>query len=229
MSDQKLVPVLCIKCTRLRQHKILKEYSTHDESGILGVDVLSILEEYEEWAVYRIIRCRHCGEISFQKRYWNSFDEITEEPIVTETLYPSRTVCRQTISAATHFPLKVKYLYKETLKAFNVDAPTVAAIGLRAVVEAICRDQKCEGKDLKQKIDALVTRDLLSKAEADFLHIHRLIGNEAAHEAVTLTAEDLNSAIDILEHLLKTLYETPSIAAKLKLNRAKRVVKPAKA
>jgi hypothetical protein len=104
----------------------------------------------------------------------------------------------------------------------NSNAPTLTAIGLRALVEAICIDQTCLGRNLQDKIDALVTTGALSKSQADFLHIHRFLGNEAAHEITPPPLDELAASLDILESLLKTIYELPVIAAQVRQSKSKR-------
>ena len=57
---------------------------------------------------------------------------------------------------------------------------------------------------------------LLSKKQAEFLHNHRFMGNEAAHEMVAPKPEHLVAALDIAETLLKTIYVLPKMADKIK-------------
>jgi len=60
--------------------------------------------------------------------------------------------------------------------------PVLAGVGLRALIEAVCRDQGINGGNLEALIGGLATNGILSKAQADILHTHRFLGNAAAHE-----------------------------------------------
>jgi hypothetical protein len=120
------------------------------------------------------------------------------------------------MKGADYFPVKVGRIYGEILAVFASDAPTLAAIGLRALVEAVCQDKGCTGHSLRDKIDELVLLGALSKDEAEFLHLTRFMGNEAAHEIETPFEDELTSALDIAEALLRTIHELPRLADMLK-------------
>ena len=117
------------------------------------------------------------------------------------------------------FPIKTKRVYLETLEALNGQIPLLAAIGLRALIESICLEQKTKSKNLAGGIDELASMGLLSAKQAEFLHNHRFMGNEAAHEIVAPNPEHLVAAIDIAETLLKTIYILPAMAEQLKLKK----------
>ncbi|HEX8847366.1 MAG TPA: DUF4145 domain-containing protein [Pyrinomonadaceae bacterium] len=214
-SNTKITSTSCKECSRQTRHEIICEHS--NEYFIYPDDDPPEGQTIEFVKKHRIIRCCGCHTVSFQELLWESESRET-----TETLYPSRAGGRQSISASDHFPQKVRRIYSETLKALNADAPTLAAIGLRALVEAICIDQTCLGGNLQEKIDALVTTGALSKNQADFLHIHRFLGNEAAHEITPPPADELLASLDILESLLKTIYELPVIAAAVRQSKNRR-------
>ena len=118
--------VECQQCRRQNRHEVIAERKTSQSSPDDSIHVSQ---------TSRIIRCRGCEDVSFQRLYRNSedIDPQTLEPEVQETLYPNRTGGRQPLDAARYFPHKVWRMYGETLKAFNVSAPTLAAVGRRAV------------------------------------------------------------------------------------------------
>lgn len=95
--------------------------------------------------------------------------------------------------------------------------------GLRAIVEAVCLHKGCAGPNLKARIDDLVARGAIATAQAEFLHLHRLIGNDAVHEMVEPSAEELLAAFEIVETVMKNIYELPQIAEGLKDARDKRL------
>ena len=98
----------------------------------------------------------------------------------------------------------------------NSNAGTLAAAGLRAVVEATCIDQGCTTGDLKSKIDGLVTKGVFLKRDADYLHQHRFLGNEAVHELTAPPPDEFEIALQILEHLLTTIYVVRGLDKKLR-------------
>lgn len=116
-------------------------------------------------------------------------------------------------------PATVWKMYHETLAAFSANIRTLAAGGLRAVVEAICLDKQVPGANLQKKIDELATQGSLTKAEAELLHEERYLGNEALHELSTPSARDIEDGLEIVESLIRTLYILPSKAKRLRARR----------
>jgi len=83
----------------------------------------------------------------------------------------------------THYlPAKVRQNYDETLQALAVQSPVLAGIGLRALLETVCKDRAAVGSDLFKKLDSLVEQRVLTPASATILHKIRALGNAAAHE-----------------------------------------------
>jgi hypothetical protein len=193
----------CIECKRATNHDVVytKTVGGNDEdSGI-------------HWeSEYQTLQCRGCGTISFAEESWNSEDTDDEGELhVTKILYPSRTI-RKPIENYYYLPDVVRRVYQETLTALSNKAPILAAIGIRAVVEAVCKDKVCTGRNLESSIDLLVKKGHLAADQADFLHLQRFMGNAAAHEITPPEQSELNAALDIAENLLITLYVLPALA-----------------
>jgi hypothetical protein len=135
------------------------------------------------------------------------------EHAVLEKLYPPRLEGRKGLGDDTmYLPVKVRPIYEETLTALSVQAPILAAIGLRALVEAVCKEKEAKGGDLFNKIDSLVEQRILTPTGASILHKIRTLGNSAAHEAKPHSERQLALAMDIVEHMLKDVYVLPKQA-----------------
>lgn len=206
-KSESVIMIDCVGCSRQTKHDVLhrKHVRWDDkESGICGGDE------------YLTLECRGCGDISLAIDTWNSEDTDEDwQPISTRTLYPSRPV-RKPIAAYLYLPSKVLNVYQETLKAIGSKAPILAAIGIRAVVEAVCKDKNCPERNLEKNIDFLVKKGHLAPDQADFLHLQRFMGNTAAHEIEPPEASELTAALDIAENLLTTLYVLPELAGEMK-------------
>lgn len=59
----------------------------------------------------------------------------------------------------------------------------------------------------------------LSQKQAETLHMHRFMGNVAAHEIQAPKPQELIAALDIAETLLKTIYILPDMADSIKTGR----------
>ena len=55
----------------------------------------------------------------------------------------------------------------------------------------------------------------LARESVEFLHSTRLLGNMAAHEMQVPSKENLNTAIEVVEHLLVGVYILPQKASDL--------------
>ena len=203
-APTKLKNVSCVSCGRPTNHDILQSYrknDTDEENGYAwGVD-------------YQIIHCCGCDTVSFREESWNSedIDYDTGQYLTDVKIFPDRASGRIVIAGNEHFPAKTKRIYIEVIKAMNTSCWLLAAIGLRALIESICLDQKCSGRDLKLKIGELASKGLLSTKQADVLHKHRFLGNAAAHEIESPQPVELIAAIEIAETLLKTIYVIPEL------------------
>jgi len=101
------------------------------------------------------------------------------------------------------------------LTAIGNDQPVLAGIGIRAIIETVCKERSAKGKDLKEKIDDLANLGVVTKDGAKILHSLRFMGNDAAHEVKAHTNEELITAIDVAEYTLKGVYILPKLADKL--------------
>ena len=186
------IQTLCDKCDKKTYHVVLKSV---DEIG---------KEEYTDWEFnwddhFQIIQCQGCKTVSFRKAQSNSEDmeqvwENEYEPKVYEQLFPPRMEGRKGISKnVLRIPKNVRRIYKEANNALVSNLPVLTGIGLRAIVETICKDKK----------------QLLTPAGAAILHNLRVLGNSSAHEVKPHTIEQLSLGMDVIDHLLMDVYILP--------------------
>jgi hypothetical protein len=201
----------CQKCTGKTTHRAL---ATVDVRGSEGDHNYSF-----DWAEdHQIVQCLGCKSISFRVASSNSedFSPISDteyEYDVTEKLYPPRIEGFKGLgNDSVYLPATIKRIYDETLTALSVQSPILAAIGLRALVEAVCREKAASGRDLFAKLDNLVEQRVLTPAGASILHKIRTLGNAAAHEAKPHNDRQLALAMDIVAHMLKDVYVLPKQA-----------------
>ena len=188
---------------------------------VASVDLEHGLFSIKTYEHFQLIQCQGCHNFSFRKAtrapgYGQVSNEAKTPRLKTrEELYPPRAPRRKKLAEAFLLPDAVAGIYQETYQALCSDQPVLAGVGVRALVEAVCQERSAAGKTLEQKIDGLVTLDLLTKTNAEFLHGLRVLGNEAAHTAKPHSEGTLGAAMDVVEHLLKTVYLLPRTATKL--------------
>ena len=206
IGEEHLLP--CTKCSGRTTHKVLASADIRGDQNDGDFQF--------SWATdYQIVQCQGCKSISFRKASSNSEDyqhfedgEVVE--VVDETLYPSRLEGRKGLSEdAYYLPVKVNRIYNETFQALMSQSPILAGIGLRALLETVCKEKNAVGKDLFKKIDNLVSQTILTPVSASILHRIRALGNDAAHEVKPHTQKQLGLAMDVVEHLLRDVYILP--------------------
>jgi hypothetical protein len=169
------------------------------------------------WTMSQVLECGDCGRPCF-RHGWTFTPHLECTWVWRIYTNPEE---QWSLPAMHGLPTNVSKLYRETWQAFDCGALTLATAGMRAVVEAVCSDRHCKGADLQQKIRKL--NGVLSVGDVSLLQTHRMLGNEAIHQMQTPSAAELTAALDVLEHLLKTLYELPRRAEELKRLRTERL------
>ena len=172
------IDVSCRKCKVSTKHSILLDIQLNGNEN----------REYFWSDEYQIVQCKGCETISFRKTHMNSedghmIDSNNFEETVYVDIYPNPQKGRDFIEGNFLLPAPLKQIYTETIKAINSNQAILTGIGIRAIVETVCKDKEANGRELYEKIDDLVKQGVLTRDGADILHKLRTLGNEAAHEA----------------------------------------------
>lgn len=235
-TKNEIVTILCIKCNRLTKHRIT---ASLDKSG-------SEENRQEDWSIewidnYQIIECQGCENVTFRHLNWFSEAVVPEcdEDGFTERLYPKRDANTLTTRQFLNVPTTLRRIYSEVIDCFNNECLTLCAAGLRGIVEGVCANQSilngpvtCPAKgggtqvvrkdNLEGKIFGLHEKGILTQISAETLHNHRYIGNDAMHDLMKPSTDELKLAIEIVEHILEQLYEIPEKDLELKEKMARR-------
>lgn len=217
IPENRILKILCFNCKCETNHKshwikeVRKEYANGD----------FWLEETDE-----VLSCMGCGHVTLRKTSWFSEDLIEgdfgPEPLVQITDLPKRDTRMINPKCEFHYlPTKVKKVYEETIDAYNEGILILCAIGIRTVIEAVCYEEKIAGKDLKEKIEVLATKKIITPQLAEGLHQNRLIGNASAHELQVFGESELLDAIGLIENLLEGHYAIQEKIKNLKIKLSK--------
>jgi len=172
---------------------------------------------------YQICKCMGCGAVRFREATLDEddVDSTTGEMQETVHAYPEHRKERHGGVDAAPFPQPIRRMYRESVRAWNAGAPGLAGGGLRATVEALCKDQGVAGRNLEDRIDALVAKGLLAKPQADLLHQERFLGNDTLHAFLVPTDSEMETGMQIIENLLTTIYVLPAKAKEMRSQRRK--------
>jgi hypothetical protein len=208
----------CPACSRETRHTVRNQLTTTVpaekdplEAG-KGERLLFI------WTTLQILQCGNCGTPRFRQG-WNPTPHLPGTWVWG--MHAAGQPEQEPAMAGNCLPLSITALCREARLAFRSGALNSATVAMRSVIEAVCIDRRCRGENLKKKIGKL--SGVLSATEIHLLQMQRVLGNSAAHQMQTPTAAELAVALDVLEHLLKTLYDLPRHAEQLKRLRAERL------
>lgn len=167
---------------------------------------------------YQIVQCLNCDALCFRSEYADSeshaCDPDTGEDFqwTQVDIFPHRTAGRFKIKDSFLLPPGVRQAYDELVDAMNGGQTLLAGLGIRVVLESICVDLKAEGDSLFKKINDLLVKSAITNSDVSILHKLRSLGNTAAHEAKPSSPEQLDLAMNVLEHLLLGTYLHPRLA-----------------
>ncbi|MGX9241310.1 DUF4145 domain-containing protein [Pantoea dispersa] len=211
--DNIMQSIECHQCNSETNHKVLTNavfsvsYYTDDEYDN-SMDASTRIE---------IIQCQGCMSPSVRFSSWDSeavdYHSGGVDPIITYDFYPKR---KQLVvfDKSYELPSALQDLYSETINAINNGSPTIAGIGIRGLIETICREENIAGDNLEKKIDNLFNGGKISNDSKAILHSLRKIYNKSAHESFKPSKEQLYVSLEIIELLMKQLYIHSPLAKK---------------
>ena len=191
---------------------ILKDVHIDGEYG--AVQYGKFLSMVDWKTDYQIVQCLGCENISFREVSTDSENVYQIAPdewedVITEKIFPNPEESRDGLEDRNILPSSLKRIYEETLNTLNSGQAVLSGIGIRAIVETVCKDKNAIGSNLFDKINNLVTQGVLTPAGANILHKLRTLGNDAAHEVKPHTNTQLGLAFDVIDHLLQGVYILP--------------------
>lgn len=226
--------VHCNHCHTKTQHEVFD----HRRGPVFDDDVETGFWEAFE---YDTIQCCGCRSVVLRRGYTNAGYGVDKQgnEVVDYDFFPSPEKRPSRLGEFFQdMPDKLRGIYKETLGSYNGDNFVLCAVGLRALVEGLCdaegivdgprRDsatgqihinsktgQVLRSKKLDGKIEGLAEAKRLTEQQAAWLHQNRFLGNDAVHTLDRPSEKVLDLAIDIVEHLLRSVYGIPHKAKTL--------------
>ncbi|MEL4395377.1 DUF4145 domain-containing protein [Shewanella algae] len=190
----------CRACKRSTKHQILGKRSK-----------VTPPEYYHEESIYYLLECNGCTSVSYRTEHhdyesYRQYGPDEYEHDISVEVFPHHIKDHNPIDTFWDVPTIVDSIYKESLLAIQEGAFTLAGLGLRATIEAICNDKDVKGKNLQVRINAMNRSGMISKSDAERLHAIRFMGNDAAHEIKKAKEKSVLIALKIIEHILLSVY-----------------------
>lgn len=114
-------------------------------------------------------------------------------------------------------PEHIRRAYHQTNEAFDHELYVLAAVGLRALLEAIVADKIPESEysaSIQSKVDAL--RKHFAREVIDTLHDFRFMGNKAVHSLFEPARLDIHRALNVIEGIMTFFYDVEDSASSFK-------------
>ncbi len=121
------------------------------------------------------------------------------------TCYPAPDIER----APEFTPEQAAHDFEEAASCLRTGNYKAASIMARASLEAAVKSLEAKGNNLKEKINDLAARHIITPDLADWAHEIRTIGNNAAHDGTPHTKQDAEDIIDFAEMLYIYLFTLP--------------------
>lgn len=196
----------------------MKEYCNHCNTSTNHTPIKSEKTENKQhedfnWSKeFIIIKCLGCDNLQFKTVYsdeamiaWDG-EEQQEFYYYDIKYYPKNIVGYRPLKNSYAIPEKIRIVYNEAIEALKNDCYLLSAVGLRAVIEAICIEQGIAGRNLEIKINNLVRSKLITEKDSGRLHSIRFLGNDSVHEMEVPEESKIRIALNIIEHLINNLY-----------------------
>ena len=201
----------CEECGCKTNHRVLPSVEEYDESPDGDIEV---------WVDYWVVQCLGCNTLAFCKRTkcsedWDDDRHGNSFLVPTVEMYPYRLPGRQRKEYGREVPREIQGVYEEVYASLCNGLNVLAGIGMRAVLEMVCKDQGIVSGKLREKVDGLAERGIVVVNDAEILQNLRFLGNESAHEAAPHTPKELIAALTVIEHLLTSLYVLPHEAKRI--------------
>lgn len=201
----------CNKCASSTKHDVLAAERQEDteENGSVGYDL------------YEMLRCRGCDNITLRHTSKWSKDKPT-------TFYYPPTIARRTpwwvskeltirdLDSDAFVPVQIKELMREVYTAIQNGLSRLAAMGIRAALDATMANKVGDHGNFTVTTDAFAAAGYLSVRQRD--HIDSLLGagNAAVHRGWEPTAADLGTLLDIVESTIEVSFLHDEAASSLK-------------
>lgn len=223
---------LCINCASSTNHEVIANHFIKWEQEVSP-------DHYNSFTIdgtddYQMIKCLGCDCVSLKhiSFFSEDYDPTDEGGGAKSVLYPKRNKHTISMRSFPELPPELKRIYRETIDCFNNESYTLSAAGLRMLIEGLCTElgvkdgptDNCNrNNSLYGKINGLAEKHYLTNSDAQELHQHRILGNEAVHNLSQPSMDEIRLAIKIVEHTLSATIEIPKLHKALRAKRIQRI------
>ncbi len=211
-GDRRIVDAHCNSCMQETRHFVLESkdqcFRKCDEQGNC------VLEENLRWL---FLECCGCQEICLSRLYSSSAEpepQVDYFPPIASRAMPkwmTRSLPMLFYSDGMYY-----FLLREIYSSISAGSFRLTVLGARAVLEAVFNDKVGDIDGFGKKLKEMQQRGFVSQQEADFLDAALDAGHAVMHRGFVPKAEDANKVMDIVEHLMESVYSLQIAGKKLR-------------
>ncbi len=174
--------------------QVTAEESTEDADGYAELTISKI---------WTLARCPNCERPTLESYIWVEPLYMEPEDATLERVYPT-PLDNGSLPPGVQKQVDASHRVK-------VIEPSFYAVGIRRMLEAVCRDQGATGRTLEKQIAALVADGKLPDVFAGMAGQLRKLGNWGAHDGDTdVLPEDVPLIEEFADAILDYLYRAPA-------------------
>lgn len=199
--------VHCNRCGGQRRHELLHKEEFEWEDDIGGGMVISGAD------IYELLKCRGCDHVVVRHKSWFSenSDPDSGQPVVNTILYPPATFRKQPnwlteLLLVSNFDDSIESLVNEIYVALQNDAPRLATMGIRALLEKIMIDKVGDKGKFRCNLDAFQEAGFISESQRKVIEPVLEAGHATIHRGFRPNKEDVSLLMDITESVLVSIY-----------------------
>jgi Domain of unknown function (DUF4145) len=212
-SKDGTVKAHCNSCGQETSHKVL-----HNDRRVFDDENVPDGCSFQAYVIHKLIACLGCEAVSMERAVSDSesVHAHSGDPIWVLEYFPPR-LYRPVPKwlENSKVPEFIRTLVREVYIALQNDARSVAAMGIRAVLEHVMISKVGDQGTFKKNVDEFAARGFVASTQSVFLTKTLNIGDAAMHRGHRPDFDKLVTCMDVMENVLQSVYVLPPLAQKL--------------
>jgi hypothetical protein len=177
--------------------------------------------------VQAAFQCNHCRKLSIGTTIVSEYEQPSTQNIANEWWNKQSRIqwTPEKVGGKefAYVPEHIASTADEAYRCRSIEADRAAILMARSVIEATCKDQGVEGRNLAGKIDAMLDRKLIRPHTHEAAHELRFLGNDMAHGDFVdpVDEEDSDAVLEVMSEILNEVYQGPARILRMRRKRQK--------
>lgn len=202
MKVSEVIKERCNSCGPSVNHTVLDIRKRHDSE---------LIEDHFEisWGdIYTILKCNGCDAVKIKHDDWFSEDTgPMGQPNLNTRYYPPSIFRKppdwlRELDSEWH----ITKLFKEVYSSLQNDCPSLAAMGLRAILEAVMIDKVKDQGGFHANLKAFESAGFISRLQLEILEKALEVGHASIHRGLIPKNDQVIFSLDLAETLVHHLY-----------------------